>query len=144
MLIDVLAYISPEQSLQPSRVSIQDRIRVLVHPGSFFGPAHTSVGHAHDDGVHAQVGAAVDERLHARDERLAALQPKALSGRKLVGQEGLEHLAPGQAVQDVQLAVRRVGELQMSSSEREERACQGLAALQLSRSIRTKAEALSH
>ena len=119
-----------KQSLHSSRFSIQDRIQVLGQAGCPSGAGtHTSVGHAHDDGVDAQVGAAVDERLHARDERFAALQAKALGGRKLVGQEGLKHLTPCQAVQDVQLAVWCVGELQMNNSEREEHACQGLAAL---------------
>ena len=32
------------------------------------------MGHAHDDGVDAQVRAAVNQRLHARDQRLAPLQ----------------------------------------------------------------------
>ena len=35
---------------------------------------HTSVRHAHDNGVDAQVRAAVNQRLHARDERLAPLR----------------------------------------------------------------------
>jgi len=35
--------------------------------------ARTAVRHADADGLHARLGAAVDERLHARDERLAAL-----------------------------------------------------------------------
>jgi len=162
------------------------------------------VRHADADGLHARLGAAVDERLHARDERLAALarggrslgtgspptrrraggergsagteagprgdaapprsccqrprlrlhseaeprsaqhrrravctagpaaarpaasapvggpggaragahlQTKALGGGVLVGQERLEHLAPGQPVERVQLALRRVSVL---------------------------------
>ena len=67
--------------------------------------------HAHDNGLDALLGATVDERLHAGDERLAALQAKSLGRRKLVCQEALEHLAPCQPVQDLQLALRRVLEL---------------------------------
>jgi len=50
----------------------------------------TSVGHAHAHGLDAKVGSVVDQRLHARDERLAALQPKALGCCVLVRQERLE------------------------------------------------------
>ncbi len=67
--------------------------------------------HAHDNGLDALLGAAVDERLHAGDERLAALQAKPLGRSKLVRQEALEHLAPCQPVQDLQLALRSVLEL---------------------------------
>ena len=49
--------------------------------------------------------------LHARDQGFAALQAKALGGGVLVGQERLEHLAPRQAVQDVQLLLLVVLEL---------------------------------
>ena len=40
-------------------------------------------------------------------------RPKRLAAANLLAQEGLEHLTPCQAVQDVQLAVRGVRELQM-------------------------------
>ena len=63
----------------------------------------TSVRHAHADGLHPQLSAEVDHGLHARDEGFSALQPKALGCSVLGGQELLKLLAPGQAVQDVQL-----------------------------------------
>jgi hypothetical protein len=50
----------------------------------------TPVGHADAHGLHAQLRGVVDERLHAGHQRLAALQPKALGRRVLVGQERLE------------------------------------------------------
>ena len=71
----------------------------------------TSVGHAHDNGLDALFCGAIDESLHSRDERLAALQPKAFGRSILVRQEALEHLAPGQPVQNLKLALRRVLEL---------------------------------
>ena len=66
-------------------------------------PPPTSVRHAHHDALDAEVGRAVDERLHARHERLAALQRKALGGAVLVVEEGLEEVGPREAVEDVQL-----------------------------------------
>ena len=49
----------------------------------------TSVGHSNDHLLRRQVSGSVNDGLHARDERLAALQPKSLGRGKLVGQEGL-------------------------------------------------------
>jgi hypothetical protein len=53
----------------------------------------TSVRHADAHGLHAQLRSVVDERLHAGDQRLAALQPEALGRRVLVRQKRLEPVA---------------------------------------------------
>ena len=66
-------------------------------------PCLTPVRHADDDGLHAQIRRPIDQDLHAGDQRLAALQPKALGRAVLVGEEGLKHLTPGHTVQDLQL-----------------------------------------
>lgn len=66
-----------------------------------------AVRHADDHVVDALLRAAVDERLHAGDERLGALEAKALRGGVLVGEERLEHLGPREAVEHEALVVRR-------------------------------------
>ena len=68
-----------------------------------------AVRHAEHNGVHAQLGRAVDHGLHARDQGLRALQSKPLGGRVLGGEEGLEHFGPSEAVQDVGLGGWRGG-----------------------------------
>lgn len=68
-----------------------------------------AVGHAEDDALDAGIRCAVDELLHARNERLRALQPEALRRTVFVGEEVLERVRPGEAVQNDELAALAVG-----------------------------------
>lgn len=75
----------------------------------------TSVGHAHDHIVNPLVCRPVDEGFHARYEGFAAFQAKSFGSAVLLGQEALEHFAPSQPIQNVELLLRLVLELQQTS-----------------------------
>src|SRR5688572_26165932 len=61
--------------------------------------------HAHDHALDAKLHAGVNERLHARDERLAALQAEALLARVLAVHKALKAVRPDQAIKDAALLV---------------------------------------
>lgn len=65
----------------------------------------TSVRHADHHILHAHVRCPVNELLHAGDQCLASLQAKALGVAVLFGQVQLKHLAPREAVQNLQLVL---------------------------------------
>jgi hypothetical protein len=69
------------------------------------------VRHADDDVGDTSVGASVDHGLETRDERLAALQTKALGSVVLLGAEALVVVRLGQLLQDAQLLGLVVGRL---------------------------------
>mmetsp|Transcript_20178 Transcript_20178/g.50825 ORF Transcript_20178/g.50825 Transcript_20178/m.50825 type:complete len:559 (+) Transcript_20178:450-2126(+) len=85
------------------------RQRLSHHVGQHVEAA--AMGHAKCARLGTLQRQLVHQRLHARDDGLAALQPKALGGGVLVRQEGLEHLAPDEAIQDALLHLCAVLEL---------------------------------
>jgi hypothetical protein len=68
----------------------------------------TTVGHANDNILDAIVNAAVNEGLHARNQRLAALETEALLVLVLCEEEQLEAGTPDEAVEDAALLVNGV------------------------------------
>ena len=74
--------------------------------------------HADEERVDALRAARVDDRLEARDEHLAALEPEALLGRPLARQELLELRRADQALQRQTLLlgaqVERAGRLELA------------------------------
>ena len=61
------------------------------------------VGHPDDEAVRAKLGGAVDAPLEGRNDGLPPIQPEALGGVELVGEEGLEGIGEAQALEDVHL-----------------------------------------
>ncbi len=78
---------------------VEDRaVGLAHHVGQHRQPA--AVGHADHDLLHAQRAAALDDLLHRRDQRLAAVEAEALGAHVLDVQELLEALGLDQLVQD--------------------------------------------
>gem|GEM_PF-7025214 len=69
------------------------------------------MGHADDDFLGALFAGALDEFVHHRDERLAALERKAFLADKLFVQVGLHALGTGEQAQDVFLFLHRVARI---------------------------------
>lgn len=68
----------------------------------------TTMGHANNDGFDTLVDGAVDERLHAGNERLAAFETETLLVRVLAGDELFEQLGPHESIKNHALLFRGV------------------------------------
>ena len=81
-------------------------IRLAHHIAKYVEAA--PMGHANNDVLHSVVDASIDERFHARDQALSALEAEALVVGIFGCEEGLETGSPDQAIQDAPLLVDRV------------------------------------
>ncbi len=89
---------------------VEDRpVGLLQHVGEHAQPA--AVRHADDDLLDAEGAAALDDLLHRRDQRLAAVDAEALGAGVLDLQELLEALGLDQLVEDRAAALAGEGDL---------------------------------
>ena len=82
----------------------EDLCRVLAHHRVEHVQS-TTVRHAYHDVVHAQLGRASDQRLHAGNEALGSLQAESLGAAVLLLDEALEVVGPRQSVEYLQLGL---------------------------------------